>query len=232
MSKKVTIGITDCEKYPNYERWMLVEQDVEVIHLGHQFSNLDEIDKCDGILITGGDDVHPRFYGSEEIHYPNAPDEFVEDRDEFEIKTFAKAQENKLPVLGVCRGLQLINCTLGGTLKQDLGELNKIHKRVTEIDKIHPVKIKDNTQLKEIAKVDKGEVNSSHHQSIDKLGKELKINSTAMDGTIEGIERTAGPFLLAVQWHPERMLDQNNPLSRNIKDAFLESVRKSNLKAV
>jgi putative glutamine amidotransferase len=225
----VTIGITDCEKYPNYERWMLSEPDVEVIRLGHQFSNLNDVAKCDGILITGGDDVHPRFYGSKEIHYPNAPDEFVEDRDEFEIDTFKKAQENKLPVLGVCRGLQLINCTLGGTLKQDLGELNKIHRRVTEVDKIHKVKVSDNTLLKEIANANQGEVNSSHHQSIDKLGKELKINSTAMDGTIEGIERSEGPFLLAIQWHPERMIDQNSPLSKNIKNAFLESARKLKL---
>ena len=229
MSKKITIGITDCEKYPNYEKWMLVEPDVEVIRLGHQLSNLGDIAKCDGILITGGDDVHPRFYGSKEVHYPNAPDEFVEDRDEFEIKTFAKAQEGKLPVLGVCRGLQLINCILGGTLKQDLGELNKIHRRTTEVDKIHQVKVNNHTQLREIAKIDKGEVNSSHHQSIDKLGRELIINSVAMDGTIEGIERTDGPFLLAVQWHPERMLDQNNPLSKDIKNVFLENARKLKL---
>jgi len=213
---------------------MLEESNVEVIRLGHQFSNLDEINKCDGILITGGDDVHPKFYGSNEIHYPNAPDEFVEDRDEFEIKTFAKAQENKLPVLGVCRGLQLINCTLGGTLKQDLGELNKIHRRTSQDDKIHKVKVSDNTLLNEIAKVNKGEVNSSHHQSIDKLGQKLKINSIAMDGTIEGIEWSESdrPFLLAVQWHPERMLDQNNPLSKNIKRAFLENTRKFKLKVV
>ena len=229
MTKKLAIGITDCEKYSNYERWMLAEPDVEVIRLGSQLSNLDDINKCQGILLTGGDDVHPRFYGSREIHYPNAPDEFVEARDEFEIKTLAKAQKNKLPVLGVCRGLQLINCALGGTLKQDLGELNKIHRRVTEVDKTHQVKISDNTQLKEIAKVDKGEVNSSHHQSIDKLGKELKINSIAMDGTIEGIERIDGPFFLAVQWHPERMNDLDGPLSRNIKNAFLESARKIKL---
>jgi putative glutamine amidotransferase len=222
VSKKVTIGISDCEKYPNYERWMLAEPGVEVIRLGAQFSNLDEVNKCQGILLTGGDDIHPKFYGSKEIHYPNAPDEFVEDRDEFEIKALAKAQENKLPVLGVCRGLQLINCALGGTLKQDLGELNKIHRRITKVDKVHQVKVSDNTQLKGIAKIDKGEVNSSHHQSIDKLGKELKINSVAMDGTIEGIERTNGSFLLAVQWHPERMNNQESPLAKNIRRSFIE----------
>lgn len=207
---------------------MLAEPGVEVIRLGHQFSNLRDIEKCDGILITGGDDVHPRFYGSNEIHYPNAPDEFVEDRDEFEIDTFKKAQENNLPVLGVCRGLQLINCILGGTLKQDLGELNKIHRRNSQDDKIHQVKVNDHTQLKEIARVAQAQVNSSHHQSINKLGEKLKVNSMAMDGTIEGIERSEGdrPFLLAVQWHPERMLDQKSPMSANIKEAFLQAAQR------
>lgn len=227
--KKIVIGITDCEKYPNYEKWILAEPDVDIIRLGHQFSNLDDVKKCDGILITGGDDVHPRFYGSNEIHYPNAPNEFVEDRDEFEIKSFLKAQENNLPVLGICRGLQLINCILGGTLKQDLGELNKIHKRASKEDKIHPVKVNDRSLLYEISKVNQIEVNSSHHQAIDKLGKDLKINCQAMDGTIEGIERSGHPFLLAVQWHPERMLDQKSPLSKNIKNTLLESIRKSKL---
>ncbi len=130
MNKKVVIGITECEKYPNYEKWILAEPDVEVVRLGSQFSNLDEVKKCDGILFTGGDDIHPRFYRSNETHYPHAPERFrSEDRDEFEIAAFKIAEENNLPILGICRGLQLINCALGGTLKQDLGKLNKVHRR-------------------------------------------------------------------------------------------------------
>ncbi len=227
MSKKVVIGITDCEKYSNYEKWILVEPNVEVVRLGSQFSNLDEVKKCDGILLTGGDDIHPRFYHSTEIHYPHAPENFVEDRDEFEIAAFGIAEENNLPILGVCRGLQLINCALGGTLKQDLGELNKIHRRILKDDKIHPIKVKDNTMLQGITKVSLGEVNSSHHQSINELGKELKINSLAMDGTIEGIERSENvkSFLLAVQWHPERMIDKESAFSENIRVSFLEAAR-------
>lgn len=226
MSKKAVIGITDCEKYSNYEKWILTEPDVEVIRLGHQFSNLDDIKKCDGLLLTGGEDVHPRFYGKGS-HYSNVPDEFEEARDEFEIQTFKKAQENNLPVLGICRGLQLINCVLGGTLKQDLGELNEVHKRVSKEDKVHPIEIESATLLQRISKMDHGNVNSSHHQAIDKLGSGLKINCRAEDGTIEGIERAGtNSFLLAVQWHPERMLDQNSPLSNDLKKSFLENARK------
>ena len=222
MSKKVVIGITDCEKYLNYERWILAEPNVEVIRLGYQFSNLDDIKKCDGIVLTGGEDVHPRFYGKE-IHYPNAPSEFEEKRDEFEMATFKKAQENNLPVLGICRGLQLINCVLGGTLKQDLGELNKVHTRIWKDDKIHNIGIEAATLLNKISRATQGEVNSSHHQAIDKIGKGMKANCWADDGTIEGIESSERdkPFLLAVQWHPERMVDQENPLSQNIKKNFL-----------
>ncbi len=227
MSKKVVIGITDCEKYPNYEKWILAEADVEVIRLGSQSYNLDDVKKCDGILLTGGEDVHPRFYGKE-IHYPNAPIEFEEERDEFEIQTFKKAQENNLPVLGICRGLQLINCVLGGTLKQDLGELNNVHKRISKEDKVHQVEIESSTLLNDISSVVREKVNSSHHQAIDKVGNGLKINCRAKDGTIEGIEPSISgrPFLLAVQWHPERMIDQENPLSKNLKKSFLVSARK------
>jgi len=223
VSKKVVIGITDCEKYPNYEKWILAEPDVEVVHLGAQFSNLGDVKKCQGILLTGGEDVHPRFYGKDS-HYPGAPEEFEEERDEFEIKVFNKAKENNLPVLGICRGLQLINCVLGGTLKQDLGELNKVHTRISKEDKVHHVKIEPATFLNGISHVTVGNVNSSHHQAIDKLGDGLKINCRAEDGTIEGIEASESghSFLVAVQWHPERMTDQTSPLVKNIKKSFLE----------
>jgi putative glutamine amidotransferase len=227
VSRKVVIGITDCEKYPNYEKWILTEPDVEVIRLGAQFSNLDDIKKCDGIVLTGGEDVHPRFYGKT-IHYPNAPTEFEEARDEFEVRTFKIAQESNLPVLGICRGLQLINCIQGGTLKQDLGERNDVHRRISKDDKTHEVKIEPATLLFEITKVNQGLVNSSHHQAIDKMGNGLKINCRAADGTIEGIEGSGSsrPFLVAVQWHPERMRDQENPLSRDIKKSFLDQCYK------
>jgi putative glutamine amidotransferase len=225
VSKKVVIGITDCEKYPNYEKWIMAEPDVDIIRLGSQYSNIEAVKRCQGILLTGGEDVHPRFYGRE-IHYPNAPSEFEEERDEFEIAVFKKAQENKLPVLGICRGLQLINCISGGTLKQDLGELNKIHRRISKEDKIHRVKVEPGTLLNHISSVVDGNVNSSHHQAIDGLGKRLKINCFAEDGTIEGIERIDAPFLLAVQWHPERMNNLENPLSKNIRKNFLEHCMK------
>ncbi|MBS1951845.1 MAG: Glutamine amidotransferase, class I [Cytophagales bacterium] len=230
MSKKIVIGITDCgKKHLNYENWIKkVPDEVDVIRLGHSFSNLEDVKKCHGILLTGGEDIHPSLYGSNEVHYANAPDYFEHDRDEFEKKVFGEAQNNKLPVLGICRGLQLINCLLGGTLKQDLSGLNEIHRRVSKEDKVHPVEVDQNTLLHRIVKTDAGKVNSSHHQAINNLGNDLKINCRAEDGTIEGIERMdlSKPFLMAVQWHPERMTDQHNSLSKNIRDYFIEESKK------
>ena len=119
----------------------------------------------------------------------------------------------------------------GGTLVDDLSNLNDKHKKEGTTDKEHTIKIKENSLLNEIVKNDTGEVNSAHHQSIDTLGKELMINSLAEDGTIEGIEwkdKTGKPFMLCVQWHPERMFRfQHSPLSENIRNHFIEEIKKS-----
>ncbi|MFZ6001955.1 MAG: gamma-glutamyl-gamma-aminobutyrate hydrolase family protein, partial [Bacteroidota bacterium] len=136
---------------------------------------------------------------------------------------YYQAQENGIAVLGICRGLQFINCLLGGTLIQDLGSLNQTHKG--NPDKIHPVKVEPGTRLEDIVDVREGSVNSSHHQAIDKLGKGLTVNCHAPDGTIEGIERTDrhAPFLLAVQWHPEDIPDLDSPFAKNILLHFIQA---------
>jgi putative glutamine amidotransferase len=142
------------------------------------------------------------------------------------------AQEKHLPVLGICRGMQLINCMMNGTIQQDLGEeLNKMHQADATIDKRHAIKVERNTLLYELVQNDQSEVNSAHHQAIEKLGKGLRVNCTAPDGTIEGFEwaDTSGkPFLLCVQWHPERMFKfhlEDSPLSKGIRDLFIQSAK-------
>ncbi len=221
------IGLTYCgsKKQSNYINWLQSVSGVEVVELSASLNNEDKLESCSGLVVSGGIDVHPSFYKSTELNYPGV-EGFDEARDQFEILVFRKAQEENLPVLGICRGLQLINCIFDGSLIQDLGELNKIHEGGP--DKIHEVKIEQGTLLHSITHINHGNVNSSHHQAIDKLGKNLKVNCKADDGTIEGIERSekGHPFLMAVQWHPERMGDLNSPLSKNIRNAFLEAARK------
>jgi putative glutamine amidotransferase len=207
-----------------YMNWLQSVDGVEVVELSAEKNNASELENCSGLVLSGGVDVHPSYYHNSKTDYPGAED-FNEARDRFEKEAFELAQKNKLPVFGVCRGLQLINCLMGGTLIQDLGALNQTHEGGP--DKIHEVKIVEGTTLQNISDLSNGNVNSSHHQAIDKLANGLKVNCKANDGTIEGIERSGSnkPFLLAVQWHPERMEDQNSPLSKNIRDSFLEAAR-------
>jgi putative glutamine amidotransferase len=225
--KKIVIGITDCSKYPNYEKWILNEPDVEVIRLSHKSNNLKEIEKCDGIVLSGGEDMHPRFYNKPE--YMDYCHEIDEQRDEFEWKVLEYTEHKKLPLLGICRGLQVANVFYGGTLVPDIPAFGKFnHSRFSDNDRYHAVQVDANSELRKIVGAEMGEINSAHHQSADLVGKGLVVNSISPDGIIEGIERkekNEQPFFQLVQWHPERMTDLQNPFSKNIKLSFLNAVR-------
>ncbi|HEY6504173.1 MAG TPA: gamma-glutamyl-gamma-aminobutyrate hydrolase family protein [Chitinophagaceae bacterium] len=225
------------EKHQNYIRWLMSSDDIEVITLSEGIDN-NINGNFDGLVLSGGTDIHPKFYKSKKLEYPNVPSAFEEKRDEFEISVFRSAEKNNIPVLGVCRGFQLINCIFGGKLKQDIGDsLNKIHRAHVENklqkDKAHGLSIEPGTLLKEICSAERLVVNSAHHQAVKKPGKGLRVNCMADDGTIEGVEwahPSGKPFMLAVQWHPERMYKfqlEDSPVSKAIRDRFIEEVKKS-----
>lgn len=227
------IGLTytgDKIKHENYVNWLKGNDAIEVIKLSEEDNNAEAIKDCDALVLSGGIDINPEFTGHE-IEYPNKPDVWHPERDQFEKSLYEYALDNSMPVLGICRGLQLVNVLQGGTLIDDLSHLNEKHKKEETSDKEHTININENSLLNEIVQVKEGEVNSAHHQSIDKLGKELMINSQADDGTIEGIEwkdKTGKPFMLCVQWHPERMFQfKSSPLSENIRNRFIEEIKKT-----
>jgi putative glutamine amidotransferase len=223
------IGITlSSTNFTNYPKWIKGSDDIEIIELSYEKENLQQVSNCDGIVLTGGVDVHPGFHLTNyTLHYDNAPTEFDVRRDEFELSVLERALELELPILGICRGLQLINCFYKGTLILDLGEQNIIHKKVSDEDKAHQVFVAENSFLNEICTVNSAAVNSAHHQAIDKLGNSLKVSAKSEDGIIEAVELiTPYPFFLAVQWHPERMVDTESPLSKNIREAFVKACNK------
>jgi len=223
------------EKHNNYVRWLESSSEKpEIITLSADKDNLEELNDCDALVLSGGVDMHPEFYNSSITEYPNAPEKgFQKERDDFEIAAFELAQWNNLPVLGICRGMQLMNCALKGDLEQDIGKLNPTHKAENLIDKKHEIRVEPGSVLSEIADEGNFQVNSAHHQRIKNLSKELKMNAIAGDGTIEGVEwadKKDKPFLLGVQWHPERMYKfelQDSPLSKNLREHFISAIKKS-----
>lgn len=218
------IGVTFSEtNYHNYPRWIKGnDEHIDIVELSYEKNNLQDVADCDAVVLTGGIDMEP----NEKVNYANAPETFNTKRDTFEMEVLAKALKSQKPILGICRGLQLINVYKGGTLHLDNGESkNEIHKRETE-DKKHQVQVEKNSFFYSIVKEESGEVNSSHHQSIEKLGTGLKAVAHSEDGVIEAIESTnpEEQFLLAVQWHPERMGDLESPFSKNIRKALIEKI--------
>ena len=159
------------------------------------------LDPFSGLVLGGGGDIDPKYYGE-----PNrqAQDPRRE-RDEMELDFFHQARENDLPVLGICRGLQLINVAYGGTLEQHIGDAHRgdTHLGGTSKHAVHAVNILTGTRLHEIAGAESYKVVSRHHQAIKALGDGLRVSATCADGIREAVEDPARPFLVGVQWHPE-----------------------------
>lgn len=226
MKKKLVIGITDCSKFAVYKNWIESEPDTHVIRLSYNENNFADIDQCDGIILSGGEDVHPRFYNR--LEYLQYCHEIDERRDEFEWKVLEQTESKKLPLLGICRGLQMANVFFGGTLIPDIPSFGKFnHSRFPVKDRTHSIQVDPYSELYKIAGTQTGEVNSAHHQSIELVAKGLVSNALSPDGVIEGVERKdkeGQPYLQLVQWHPERMTDLENVFSKNIKLSFLRAV--------
>jgi putative glutamine amidotransferase len=228
MERQIVIGITDCGSYHKYENWILKEPGIRTLKLSYKDNNLRDLVLCDGVILSGGEDVHPRLYNKPE--YLRYCDEIIEARDAFELSVLEHTEKNHVPLLGICRGLQVANVFFGGSLIPDIPSFGKFnHSKFPKEDRYHDVLIDANSHLFNIAGSTSGSVNSAHHQSADLIGKGLVVNSFSPEGIVEGIERRkqeGKAYLMLVQWHPERMTDQENVLSKNIKSSFLTEAGK------
>lgn len=189
--------------------------------------NEEILDALDGLVVSGGEDIDPAFYKSP--RHPRLGD-VDPARDAFEIALFRDAQTRALPVLAICRGIQLVNVAMGGTLWQDIpsevtGALN--HNPGTARDaRTHLVEVTPGSRLAATLGSTRFEVNSFHHQAIRDLAPGLRVTATAPDGIIEGAEGLAqDPWLLAVQWHPEEFHRQDHAPDHGLFGALLKQAR-------
>lgn len=236
-------------KHDNYVRWLKADDaGIEVVRL-EAGGGTEVMSGLDGLVLSGGVDIAPSFYGGADRYVKAPADGWQPVRDGFELSVLEEAWKRGMPVLGVCRGLQLINVSRQGSLVQDLGvEGDVVHENVVGVDKEHGVVVEKGTLLGEVVALAgavrgevggsnvlgqaRGMVNSAHHQAVGRLGADLRVNCRAEDGTIEGIEweEPAGrPFLLAVQWHPERMFVNgvgDAGFWKGVRDRFIWEVRK------
>jgi len=232
----MTIAVTYTgkeEKQQAYLDWLRsFEPECELTVVAYDQNDSSLIDSVDGLVLTGGGDVDPAFYGGDPS---NVLLKGVDQRrDEFEMSLLDKAQSRRIPILGICRGLQVVNVFLGGTLYVDFPSAGfQQHSPSLEIpDRRHVVNVVDGAYLMEVTGVRTGEVNSFHHQGAEKAGIGLTVSSSSEDGVIESLERENAKgesLLLLVQWHPERMKDRQNPFALNIGRRFMDEIKKKSI---
>lgn len=236
MRKKPIIGITGA--YVNHNEYM---EGVYVHHDYHKsiaanggipivlpFINpemaIETLELCDGIILSGGEDVDPKFYG-QDPHRRLGPT--IPERDLTEIAIVKYAIENNIPLLAICRGVQILNVALGGTLIQDIP--SQVKDPIQHSQKIergrdsHWVNISKDSKLFDLIGSERVRVNSLHHQALEKVATDLRVVATASDGIIEAVEYIhPTTFTLGVQWHPESMASADSVMN-NLFVEFIKS---------
>ena len=186
------------------------------------------LSRLDGILFTGGYDIDPRQYGAQ----PHPKVEGIDgDRDRMEMHLVQAVIQISMPFLGICRGCQVINVALGGSLFEDLPE--QFHGAILHDNHdlprnylAHEIKITPDSLLAQILRSMTAQVNSLHHQGVRKLAQGLQVSAIAADGLVEAFELADHPFGLAVQWHPEELSQQES--MRRLFQAFVRSCQLPN----
>jgi putative glutamine amidotransferase len=228
MKHTLTIGITDCSKYDNYSAWIQsVDASINIIKLSYKLDNIDLLESCNGVILTGGEDVYPTIYGKPEYLEILDLSQMDEKRDAFELQIIGQSLQAGKPILGICRGLQIANVYFGGSLVPDIPIVigSNFHNKIEGKDQRHHVELIEGSLINKITGQQHGEINSAHHQSAQKIGKGLIATGYADNNIVEAIEwkETAKKsWLLLVQWHPERISNDAH-FSLPIREAFLKA---------
>jgi putative glutamine amidotransferase len=188
----------------------------------------DVLDRLDGVLFTGGGDISPESYGA-------VAEETIrgvkKGRDAFELELARRAYARRIPVMAICRGLQVVNVALGGTLVQDLPTHADVHDHDIVGEGVYEAHldlvVDEGCRLAGIIGAGPQNINSIHHQAVDTLGKGLSVVARATDGTVEAIEHEDSSWpLIAVQWHPEFLAVADHGPSNELFAAFVEAAAK------
>ncbi len=190
------------------------------------FSARATLARVDALLLTGGGDVDPAYYGDTERHEVRG---LSRARDESEMALIHAAKEMHIPTLAICRGIQIMNVAFGGTLVQDIrsdwpGALS--HDESARMSRLHPVSLEPDSLAAKAVGTTELTVNSLHHQAIDKLGDGLRVTGRSPDGIVEAAESTDPDWwALCVQWHPEDLVDEPQSPDRGIFSALAAQIK-------
>lgn len=226
------IAVTDTgklEKQKLYMDWLRNFSKTAELNIFSYKDSQHDLSDFDGLVLTGGEDVDPALSKA-------VPNDLVEPfnrkRDDFEFRMLDSAMSNRIPILGICRGLQISNVFFGGTLIADLRYAGYQHHTAQKNDPElrHGITVREGSLLQTVTGSIGGEVNSYHHQSVHDVADDLFTAGWSSDNVIESLEwkeKTKTPFLLLVQWHPERMKDRSNPFTKELGTTFFSEVQKN-----
>lgn len=176
---------------------------------------------CDGLLLPGGGDMDPKFYGQARIPACGEPNLLRDAAEPLLLRAFLAADK---PVLGICRGIQVMNAVLGGDLYQDIKPFEHLPHN-GHWAKVHTVTVRRGTLLSRILGQDTVLVNSQHHQAVNRVAPGFTLAALSEDGIVEAIEKPDARFCLGVQWHPEWLSDAD-PAMQGLFDAFVNACSK------
>lgn len=222
MTDRPRIGITKCTKMPDYEESVRRAGGEPVLLDWDAMTPQDALARVDAIVLTGGPDVSPEHYG--QTPHPSVQTAGAA-RDAFELELTAAAVQRDVPVLAICRGMQVLNVALGGSLVQDIPTerpgtaphaVNEPKNAIA-----HPVTIAPGSRLAAMLGRTEAPVNSRHHQAVATIGDGMTITATAPDGIVEAIEKPDARFVVGVEWHPENFVESGEflPLFRGLVEA-------------